>query len=316
MKINTISLPLIAILFFCSCGKRSKEKGDKIPDITIEQKNNIVKMKQIVFAGNRYVVEADFGLAKKVPLMVHGNTSMYLMLTHDIAEKLNYGKPIEKTRDYGYSEKGSGRINVKKFQIGGKTFHNIMDVSVFDWPEDVGKAAQGMIGVTFFKNEKVKIDFLNEQMEIGVSYTGKPDKSLLDKGYIATKIFIENDEAYINVFFEALNKEIPITIGTVADELSLDYVTFKDAIKIKKVDGKVHSPDDTSPEIYANVTPIKYKISNQSFKIPHQKSSIYSFAQYEDISQLELPAYGIFGRDWMKENNAIIDYANQILYFK
>jgi len=47
-----------------------------------------------------------------------------------------------------------------------------------------------------------------------------------------------------------------------------------------------------------------------------RKSELYSFAEYENVDQSKLFPFGIFGRDWMKENNAIIDYANKFLYFK
>jgi len=276
---------------------------------------NAVKLFPVVFGGNRYVIEADFGLEEKVPLMVHGNANLYLMITHDIAEKLNEGNPIEKIRDYGYSKKGMGRVDVEKFQIGSMTFSNVKNVPVFDWPENEGKAAQGMIGINFLENEKVKVDFANEQMVIGAGLTEQPDKSLINQGYAFTGFFIENGEGYMNVYFDACKKEIPVTVGTVSDDYSLDVVTFKDAIDIEETDSKCDSPDGTTPQIFTNGVPVKYKIANQSFEIPCRKAELYSFAEYENIPQSQLFPFGIFGRDWMKENNAVIDYANKILYF-
>jgi hypothetical protein len=282
----------------------------------IQKEENVVKLSPVVFGGNRYVIEADFGLEEKVPLMVHGNANLYLMITHDIAEKLNEGNPVEKTRDYGYSEKGMGRVDVEKFQIGNKTFSNVKNVPVFDWPETEGKAAQGMIGINFLEIENVKVDFVNEQMVIGTGLTEEPDQSLINQGYAFTRFFIKNGEGYMNVYFNAFKKEIPITVGTVSDSYSLDVVTFKDAIEIEETDSEGHSPDGTTPQIFTNAVPIKYRIADQSFEIPCRKAELYSFAEYENISQSQLFPFGIFGRDWMKENNAVIDYANKILYFK
>jgi hypothetical protein len=314
MKIKHSSIALVSAitLLFCSCVQNNKKSTHEV-----DQKNGtIIKLSPVVFGGNRYVVEADFGLDKKVPLMVHGNASLYLMLTHDIAEKLNNGKPIEKIRDYGYSKKGRGKINIEKFMIGDKTFSNTENVPVFDWPEEEGKAAQGMIGIQFLKNENVRIDFVNEQMKIGIEVTEQPDKNLIDQGYAFTNFFIENNEAYMNVYFDALKKEIPITIGTVSDDYSFDVETFKSGIEIEKTELKGHSPNSTTPQVYTNLTPIIYRIANQSFEIPIRKVELYSFAEYENVSQSQLFPFGIFGRDWMKKNNAIIDYANKILYFK
>jgi hypothetical protein len=238
------------------------------------------------------------------------------MITHDIAEQLNNGKRIEKISDYGYSDKGKGSITVEKFQVGDKTFTNVKNVPVFDWPAETGKAAQGMLGIYFLKNEKVRIDFVNEQMEIGVAVNEQPDKRLLEQGYSYTKFFVENGEGYMNVYFEALKKEIPITVGTVADEYSLDLMTFQNGIDIEATDSKDHSPSGTTPKIYLNAVPIKYKIANQSFEIPRKKADLHCFAEYEKVKQSELFPFGIFGRDWMKEHNAVLDYANNFLYFK
>lgn len=314
---HVILITLSTITFLISgCGQK-RSPLEKISTLDPDHKNaTVVKLLPVVFGGNRYVIQADFGLQDKVPLMVHGNANLYLMITHDIAEKLNNGHPIEKIRDYGYSEKGMGRINVEKFHVGQKTFFNVDSVPVFDWPEEEGKAAQGMLGTHFLKNEHVRIDFVHEQMEIGVEVNEHPDKNLLDQGYSFTKFFIENGEVYMNVYFDALEKEVPITVGTVSDDYSFDVITFENGIEVEETDSKEHSPSGTTPKVHKNVAPIKYKIANQSFEIPIRKADLYSFAEYENTEQSKLFPFGIFGRDWMKENNAIIDYANTFLYFK
>ena len=308
-----IAFSAMALLFGACAQKNSKQEKTSIPKTESE---TVVKLIPVVFGGNRYVVEADFGLEQKVPLMVHGNASFYLMITHEIAEQLNNGNPIEKIRDYGYSAKGMGRIDVEKFSIGDKTFTDAQYVRVFDWPAEEGKAAQGMLGIYFLKNENVRIDFVKEEMEIGVALNEQPDQSLLDQGYAYTKFFVEEGEAYMQVYFEALQKEIPITIGTVSDEYSLDLITFQNGIEIDASSSESHSPSGTTPTVYLNAAPIKYKIANQTFEIPLKKADLYSFAEYENVEQEDLYPFGIFGRDWMKENNAIIDYANNLLYFK
>ena len=276
----------------------------------------LVKLSLIVFAGNRYVVMADFGLEHEVPLMVHGNASLYLMLTHEIAAKLNAGNPIEKIRDYGYSDEGLGRMNVEKFQIGDRLFTHAQNVPVFDWPAEEGKAAQGMLGIDFLKQEKVRIDFVREQMEIGAPVHAGPDQTLLAQGYSYTEFFVENGVSYMNVYFDALEKELPITVGTVSDSYSLDAMTFQEKIKLEMTDSKDHSPSGTTPQMYLNAAPVKFSIADQPFEIPRRQADLYSFAEYKNVKQAELFPFGIFGRDWMKENHAIIDYANNILYFK
>lgn len=248
--------------------------------------------------------------------MVHGNASLYLMLTHEIATQLNAGNPIEKIRDYGYSDKGLGRMNVEKFKIEDRSFTQAQNIPVFDWPAEEGKAAQGMLGIDFLKQEKVRIDFVREQMEIGAPVHAGPDQALLAQGYAYTEFFVENSMSYMNVYFDALKKELPITVGTVSDSYSLDAVTFQEKIQLEITASKDHSPNGTTPQMYLNAVPVKYSIARQPFEIPRGQADLYSFAEYKNVAQAELFPFGIFGRDWMKENNAIVDYANNILYFK
>ncbi len=298
------------MLLACGTKQNSKEKR------LLETKAEPVPMRQIVFGGNRYVVDADFGLEKTVPMMVHGNASFYMMLTHDVAEQLNNGEPITKIDDYGYSEQGRGRINVAEFSVGGHVFNGIENIPVFDWPEEEGKAAQGMLGVDWLQKEKVKIDFVNEQLEIGVAKSDEPDSNLLENGYKYTRFEISDSEVFMQVYFDALQKEIPITIGTVASDYSLDVVTFKNALALEATNTRDHSPDNTTPDVYKNTAAIAYSIAGVNFEIPAQRAKFSDFAEYGNTTHDALPSFGIFGRDWMVRNQAIIDYANLILYFK
>ncbi len=316
MKIKQSTLTALSIfaLLYSVHGQETSKQGNTSK--AIDSKPVVVKLTPVVFGGNRYVVETDFGLDKKVPMMVHGNASFYMMITHEIGEKLNGGNPIKKIRDFGYSDKKMGQINVQKFVIGGKTFTNAENVRVFDWPTEAGKSAQGMLGIDFLNNERVRIDFVKEEMEIGVALNDQPDKSLLAQGYSYTKIFVEKSEGYMNVYFDALKKEVPITVGTVSDDYSLDFVTFNNGIEFEATGTNASSPSGTTPPVYKNVSAIKYKIGDQAFEMAGKAATAYSFAQYENVKQAELFPFGIFGRDWMKENHAILDYANKLLYFK
>ncbi len=258
-----------------------------------DKKPTIAKLVPIVFAGNRYVVNADFGLEHHVPLMVHGNASMYLMLTHEIAAQLNGGKPIEKIRDYGYSDRGMGKISAPEFRIGARVFSR-GEVRVFDWPEAEGRTAQGMLGLEFLKQENVRIDFVREQMEIGAPVRDEPDKTLLAQGYAWAKFYIENRRAYMMVYFDALEADLAITVGTVAESYNLDAVMFREKIKLEAADAQDHSPNGTTPQIYFNAVPVRYRIATQAFEIPRGKANFYSLAEYQNVSQAELFAFGIF----------------------
>jgi hypothetical protein len=313
---SVLTTVCISTLLYYACGPAGSGSAQNPVSGHDRTEVTTVPLYPIVFEGNRYVVKADFGLQQQVPLMVHGNASLYLMLTHRIAEQLNDGAPIQKLREYGYSEKGFGTIQLDSFRIGDRAFFNPEPTPVFDWPDNVGTSAQGMLGLEFLKRESCVIDFNADQLTIGSAVNGKPDSTLIDKGYFYSAFFIENGRAYMMVHFNALNTELPITVGTVADDYVLDAPVFKQTIRLEETDINERSPNSTTPRVFTNTTPITFRIAGQVFEVPSQSAELYSLAEYANIPQSELQSFGIFGRDWMKEHHAVIDYANQVLYFK
>jgi len=129
MRIKNFIIIVFTIVFSCAGCFPDREAGGDPASRLESPEASLVKLVPVVFGGNRYVVEADFGLARKVPLMVHGNAGFYLMLTHEIAEQLNGGSPVAKIRDFGYSDKGMGRIDVEEFRIGA---HNVWN-DIVNW---------------------------------------------------------------------------------------------------------------------------------------------------------------------------------------
>ncbi len=65
MRVKCFVTITLAFLSF-SCAQK---------DHTVHDQTERLKLTPVVFGGNRYVVQADFGLDGKVPLMIHGNVA-------------------------------------------------------------------------------------------------------------------------------------------------------------------------------------------------------------------------------------------------
>src|SRR5689334_6070393 len=126
-----------------------------------------VQLRTIVFSGHRYVADADLGLHEPVPLMIHGNARMFLMVTHEIGERLT-GGPVPKVADYGYSAKGKGLIRVPLLRFGDRRITDLRNVPVFDYVPDGKSPAQGMVGVPFLLGERAAVDFSRDRLILGV----------------------------------------------------------------------------------------------------------------------------------------------------
>lgn len=299
---------LLACAGVCACASTSMPtRGDAT--IYGEQ---VVPLSTVLDEGRRYVVEADLGLATPVPLMVHGNSRMFLSVTHAVGEQVT-GKAVPKVADYGYSSRGKGLIAVPMLRIGGREIPDLRDVPVFDFAEDGDTLIQGMVGVPFLTSERAVVDFSRDILVLGAVKSDPPNRKLLDAGYRQARMKLgADDRMTIQVRFPALGRTIPITPSTVAGALSLHRPLFQDRVSMSKAPSPDRSPSGTSPALYLG-DGVEFEIAGSRFRSP---ASFEDWAEYGRVQESELESYGILGYDWMKQHEAVLDYANLVLYFK
>ena len=272
-----------------------------------------VALTTVAFSGNRYVADADLGVGRPVPLMIHGNARMFLMVTHEVGEQLT-GGPVAKVDDYGYSAKGKGMIRVPQLRLGSRRISDLRDVPVFDYVADGRSPVQGMVGVPFLTAERAAIDFSRDLMVLGVKVSAPPNKRLLDQRYRYVAMTVDaNGKMIIQAFFPLLGRTLSITPSTVSSALTLHRPPFAGRLPMTRDTTETdHSPSGTHPEVFRSDR-VAFEIAGTEFTSP---ASLEDFAEYAGISEPELSSLGILGFDWMKEHEAIIDYGNHFLYFK
>ncbi len=308
------SLIGFTILSIISC-KQKKEKQVENLKTELKEETNAIKLSTIDFGdfGNRYITKIDIGLKKEIPVMIHGNASGYLYITHEIAESLNSGKPITKISDFGYSSKGMGITSVSDLVIGNQTFPKIEKVTVLDWPNKSSyQGPKGMLGLGFLVKENVILNFVTDEMVLGNKISNQPNQKLLDIGYKSSSFIIENNKAIMNVYFEVLGKEIPVIVSTAWVELNLHAPFFKDKVRLTENTSEVVSPSNIVVPIH-KTNSIRFGINGVMFDSP---ALLYDQAKYSNMPESDLKTYAMIGYDWMKKYSAIIDYGNKILYFK
>jgi hypothetical protein len=289
------------------CSAR-KERGG-IGSIAAER---VVPLATVEFSGHRYVARVDVGLGESVPLMIHGNSRMFLSLTHPVGAKLNRG-PIKAMERYGYSANGKGVLRVERIRLGGETFARIPAVPVFDFTEDGDTTVQGMLGVPFLAMSRAAVDFSRDLLLLGVAPNADPNRSLLARGYRSVPILVlASGRVTLDARFPALDRVLPITPSTVANALTLHAPLFANRVPMTRAPSPDRSPSGTAPDEYV-CDRVDFEIGGARF---HSPAKFEDFAEYGNVPEREVESFGYLGFDWMKEHRAILDYANRRLYFR
>jgi hypothetical protein len=269
-----------------------------------------VDLEAVEFAGNRYVAPVDIGLGRPVPLMVHGNARVHLSLVHDVAEELT-GGPLPKVEEYGYTARGKALIDVPTIRLGDGVFEGLKDVPVFDFTDEPDAPVRGILGTRFLTSVRAAVDFASDALLLGVAASDEPEPALLARRYRAVRtIALADGRMTLDVFFPSIERAIPITLSTVADALMLHRPLFERRVAMEPA-GLDHSPSGTSPAVFISAG-VAFEIEGTAFESP---ASFHDLAEYGKVAEAELQTSGMLGFDWMRAHGAVLDYANQYLYF-
>jgi hypothetical protein len=269
-----------------------------------------VHLDTVEFEGHRYVASADLGVGRSIPLMVHGNARVLLSVVHEVAEEL-IGRPVPKLDDYGYSARGRGSIDVPVLRLGGATFGPFEGVPVFDFGDVQNAPVQGMLGTNFLTSSRAAVDFASDVLHLGVAASGAPDPAVLARGYQAVRtVALADGRMTIDVAFPSIGRTVPITLSTVANALTLHRPTFEGRVGMRPA-GQDHSPSGTSPETFTSEN-VAFEIEGTPFEA---QVSFHDLAEYGNVPEADLQSFGVLGFDWMRAHGAVLDYANQYVYF-
>lgn len=270
-----------------------------------------IPLSTVVFSGHRYVVMADLGLPRRVPLILHGNARVHLSLVHAVAEQL-LGAPVAKVDDYGYTPRGRGMIDVPVLHLDGAVFDRLTAVPVFDFTDEADPPVQGMLGTRFLVAARAAVDFTRDTLLLGVAAASQPDAGLVERGYrhLAMRVS-DSGRVTVDAFFPALGREIAITPSTVSVALTLDRRTFEGHVAMTRTAEPDRSPSGTSPDVFTSHD-VGYELGGMAC---NDVAVLEDLAEYATVAEGELDSLGMLGYDWMCRHAAILDYANRRLYF-
>lgn len=271
-----------------------------------------VPLRTVEFEGRRYVADVDLGIGRPVPLMIHGNSRMFLAITHAVGEAVA-GGPVKKTEEYGYSSRGKGHVTIRTLVVGGEAYSESREVPVFDFTESGDTLVQGMLGVPFLTAANAVVDFSKDALTLDFPRNAGAGKPWLDAGYTAARFTVgPAQRVTLLAVFPSLGRAIPITPSTVSSALTLHRPLFEGKLPMRKASAPDRSPSGTSPDLFTSES-VDFAIEGVKLR---SAASFEDFAEYGAVQVSDLETYGMLGHDWMEEHRAVIDYANGVLYFR
>ena len=111
--------------------------------------------------------------------------------------------------------------------------------------------------------------------------------------------------------FPALDRVLPITPSTVSTALTLHEPLFHGKVVMSRAPAPDRSPNGTTPDEF-----VSERVDFEVAGVPMRSHATFeNFAEYGKVAEGDLESYGMLGFDWMKQHQAILDYANRVLYF-
>jgi hypothetical protein len=222
--------------------------------LTLEAAHSI-PLETVEFEGRRYIVRAELGLEEPVPLMVHGNARVSLMLTHAVARRLT-GGPVPAVESYGYSERGRASIPAPVLRLGAEpplvSFDDLPDAAVFDFTDDPDVRVGGMLGLELLRRARTAVDFASDRLLVGVGESSPGLPELLRLGYLQLPVSVAADARLtVDAWFPSIKALLPITPSTVANALTLHRQRFEGRLEMRLIDRPDRSPIGTTPDRFA-----------------------------------------------------------------
>ena len=204
-------------------------------------------------------------------------------------------------------------VRVKRIDVGGVTFSGEREIPVFDFSEDGDTPVEGMLGVPFLVEARAAVDFASDRLLLGVEERARPEEALLARGYRSVPVAITpGGRATVESRFPAIGRVLRITPSTVSTALTLHHPLFEGMVPMTRSAERDRSPSGTTPDEF-HADSVAFEIGGIAMT---SSASFEDFAEYGKISESDLESYGMLGFDWMKQHQAVLDYANRRLYFK
>ena len=252
--------------------------------------------------------------------MVHGGADAFAMTTHANAAKAGVTDLVQKGR-YGIKKIGEvsslGRADAtaKTFAIGGVTTRD-MPLQVFEIPQD--PPVDGMVGIRWLRASKTFVDFAKSELIVpeGPTDADAERATLLKQGYVAHPMTW--DAAVAQYAISAVVNGAPATmrVGTVSDDFLDEPFARAHGLALVQQDGTYGGPTGTTGHFYKTTVP--YSLTLNGKPLLTDVATVFDTYAYEAKPRptTGVLAAGTFGADFMRRNQAVIDFGSGTLFLK
>ncbi|KLD69688.1 hypothetical protein Y887_15645 [Xanthomonas pisi DSM 18956] len=254
-------------------------------------------------------------------LMLHANAGFAVMTTHANAAKAGITDLVSEGQ-YGINAPGQlsplGRAHAvaKTFQVGHRLDHDLK-ISVFEVPQD--PPIDGMIGITWLKDAKALVDYGNDRLllpesdlDIQAEHT-----RLRKQGYVAHPMTWDAADRRYTVSPSVNGVAGKFVVSTVADIWIDAPFAQRAGIALAPTAESFGGPTGATGEVRSTQGELGMVLDGQPLR--SAKGSVMDLYDYDDEPR---PAdtstwrSGYLGCDFMRANQAVIDFASGLLFIK
>lgn len=269
-------------------------------------------------SGTRPYVPVELN-GTRLLFMVHANASFSAMTTHANAKKAGIGNLVPLgaygiTEPGKVSELGSAKAVAKRFVVGGRSDKDLR-ILVFEIPQT--PPVDGMIGIEWLKASKVLVDYRHDRLVLPESDqdVAAEHRRLRQQGYTAHPMTWDAKEDRYYVFPTVNGVKSRFAVSTVAS-ISMDTAfASRAAVGLGPVVDHYGGPTGATGDERETAEPFAIVVDGQPLQsIKAQSYDLYAYDGTERPSEASEVVDGYLGCDFMRANDAVIDFGSGLLF--
>lgn len=255
---------------------------------------------------------------KHLLFMLHAGTDFYAMTTHANAAYANVTDLVNE-RKYGITKPGAvsslqrASAHAAIFTVGGLVMRN-MPIQVFEIPQT--PPVDGMLGLLWLRSAKAFVDFQKALLVVPRQESDAQQErmSLTAEGYVAHPMSWDSNIQQFVIHPSINGVHSTFRVSTVSSDVLDEVFARARGIALVQQKGNFGGPSGTTGHFYKTSGAYPFQLDGQTFQT--KTATVFDTYAYEAKPRPTgaNAVAGDIGCDFMRANQAVIDFGSGTLY--